>query len=178
MMTDSDDNGITLRAPTRDDGANVWNLIRDCGPLDENSRYFNLVQCEFFGDTCVIVEMDDEIVGWVSAFLTPEDPETLFIWQVAVDEKARGKGLANKMLTHLLARDACVDVKRILTTITADNEASLALFNSFAERVDAPMERDPHFERNKHFEGRHATEYMITIGNFENPESEDDAAAL
>lgn len=177
MTTASEDGEITLRAPTLEDGADVWHLIRDSGALDENSRYFNLVQCEFFGDTCVIAEMDGEIVGWVSAFLTPEDPETLFIWQVAVDEKARGKGLAKRMLAHLLEREACADVKRLQTTITADNEASWALFNSFAERVDAPLERDAHFERNKHFEGRHPTEYMVTIGNFEHPEAEDDTSA-
>jgi L-2,4-diaminobutyric acid acetyltransferase len=135
------------------------------------------VQCEFFGDTCVVAEIDGEIVGWVSAFLTPEDPETLFIWQVAVDEKARGKGLAKRMLTELLERDACAGVKRIHTTITADNEASWALFNSFADRVDAPLERDPYFESGKHFEGRHATEYMVTIGDFEKPAAEGDDSA-
>jgi L-2,4-diaminobutyric acid acetyltransferase len=176
MAAESEDDDITLRAPTSEDGPDVWRLIRDSGSLDENSRYFNLVQCDFFGDTCVIAEMGGEVVGWVSAFLTPEDPETLFIWQVAVDEEARGKGLAKRMLDELLEREACADVKRIHTTITADNEASWALFNSFADRVDAPLERDAHFEQTRHFEGHHETEYMVTIGDFENPAAKGDDA--
>ncbi|SEO16988.1 diaminobutyrate acetyltransferase [Salinihabitans flavidus] len=161
------DDGLTLRAPTSEDGADVWQLIQDSGPLDENSMYCNILQCDQFGDTCVVAELDGTVVGWVSAFIEPSDPESLFIWQVAVDAKARGMGVARRMLDHLLAREICAGVTRLRTTITADNEASWALFNSFADRMDADLEREPHYEREEHFEGRHATEYMVTIGEFD-----------
>lgn len=32
-----------LRKPETTDGSAVWELIRDCEPLDENSMYCNLV---------------------------------------------------------------------------------------------------------------------------------------
>lgn len=156
---------LVFRAPTPDDGADVWELIRECGPLDENSMYCNLIQCDYFGDTCVIAELHGKIVGWVSAFIPPNEPETLFVWQVAVGEDARGMGVARKMLTHLLDRDCCADVTQLKTTITKDNEASWALFNSFADRLDATLEREPHYEEDTHFDGRHATEYMVTIAD-------------
>jgi L-2,4-diaminobutyric acid acetyltransferase len=57
-------------------------------------------------------------------------------------------------------------VKNINTTITRDNSASWALFRSVAERRDAPFERDAHFTKEVHFEGRHDTEYMVSIGPF------------
>ncbi|MGB8623930.1 MAG: diaminobutyrate acetyltransferase [Paracoccaceae bacterium] len=168
MASSDKENGeLTFRAPTSADGSDVWNLIRESGPLDENSMYCNTLQCDHFGETCVIAELNGKIVGWVSAFIMPSDPESLFIWQVAVDSDARGMGVAGKMLDHLLKRDACAGVTRLQTTITADNDASWALFNSFAEKMDAPLERDPHYKRDTHFEGRHATEYMVTIGDFE-----------
>ncbi|PQO23512.1 diaminobutyrate acetyltransferase [Rhodobacteraceae bacterium WD3A24] len=178
MNTASDEAGerLTLRAPTSEDGADVWQLIRDSGPLDENSIYCNTLQCDQFGDTCVIAELDGEIVGWVSAFIEPGDPETLFIWQVAVSQKARGMGVARRMLEHLLARDVCAGVTRLQTTITADNEASWALFNSFADRIDATLEHEPHYKREDHFEGRHATEYMVTIGEFDTAEIDDSSS--
>jgi L-2,4-diaminobutyric acid acetyltransferase len=161
------EDGLVLRAPTMEDGADVWDLIQDCSPLDENSMYCNLVQCEHFADTCVVAELEGEVVGWVSGFIPPGEPETLFIWQVAVGEKARGMGVARRMLAHLLERPACAEVRQLKTTITADNEASWALFNSFADRLDATLERDAHYEEDAHFGGRHATEYMVTIADFE-----------
>ncbi|WP_026759133.1 diaminobutyrate acetyltransferase [Sediminimonas qiaohouensis] len=169
--TEEHQKSVTFRAPTSEDGSDVWDLIRSSGPLDENSIYCNLVQCEHFADTCVIAELDGEIVGWISAFIPPDEADTLFVWQVAVGEAARGRGVAKKMLAELFARPACADVTQLKTTITADNAASWALFNSFAENMDAELEREPHYERDAHFGGKHATEYMVTIGEFAQDES-------
>jgi L-2,4-diaminobutyric acid acetyltransferase len=154
---------ISFRMPTDEDGAAVWALIRECKPLDENSLYCNLIQCDHFQDTCIIAEMEGQIVGWISAYIVPSEPETLFVWQVAVSEKARGRGLGRKMLYELLERDACAEVFRLKTTITRDNSASWGLFRSFANRLGARLDDEPHYTREDHFEGRHATEHMVTI---------------
>lgn len=156
----------TLRTPTPEDGAAVWDLIRDCAPLDRNSLYCNLLQCDHFADTCVLAEREGEALGWISAYIPPQEPDTLFVWQVAVSEDARGMGLAGRMLQDLLDRDACAGVDRLKTTITRSNGASWALFRRFAGRQDALLQREPHFTRDDHFEGRHDTEYMVTIGPF------------
>ena len=155
---------LTFRQPSTEDGSDVWALIRDSGALDENSMYCNLVQCEHFSETCVIAELDGVIVGWISAFIPPDAPDTLFVWQVAVGEQARGRGVAKKMLADLFERPVCADVKQLKTTITADNDASWALFNSFASNMDAELERESHYKCDTHFGGKHATEYMVTIG--------------
>ncbi|SDC53299.1 diaminobutyrate acetyltransferase [Ruegeria marina] len=153
----------TLRQPVAEDGARIWELVRACKPLDENSMYCNLIQCDHFRDTCVVAELDGEIVGWVSAYVLPYDPETLFVWQVAVSEKARGTGLGSLMLNGLLHREACASVKRVQTTITADNEASWALFRKFAKTMLTQLDVQPYFTQALHFRDRQSTEHMVTI---------------
>ena len=152
-----------LRRPEAEDGAAIWELIQACKPLDENSMYCNLIQCDHFADTCVVAELNGEIVGWVSGYLLPQDPETLFVWQVAVSPRARGLGLGKKMLMHLLGRDACADAAELRTTITEDNEASWALFRSVARTAGGEIEDEPHFEEDTHFEGQQDTEHLVTI---------------
>ncbi|MCO6383447.1 diaminobutyrate acetyltransferase [Oceanicola sp. 502str15] len=152
-----------LREPVAEDGADIWELVRACKPLDENSMYCNLIQCDHFKDTCVVAELDGDVVGWVSAYVLPNDPETLFVWQVAVSAKARGTGLGTKMLGSLLEREVCAGVKRMQTTITADNKASWALFRKFATNMDAPLDAQAHFTETLHFRERHSTEHMVTI---------------
>jgi len=154
---------ITLRKPSNEDGSDVWALISACKPLDENSMYCNLIQCDHFADTCVLADMDGDVVGWISGYIRPDDPETLFVWQVAVSPLARGRGLGRKMLTHLIARDECAGVSRVQTTITKDNSASWGLFTSFAERQGAEMDSAAHFKSDEHFDGTAKTEHLVTI---------------
>lgn len=156
----------SLRPPTSEDGAAVFELIRGCPPLDVNSRYCNLLQCSHFSDTCVLAEQEGRVVGFISAYRVPDRTDTLFVWQVAVGECARGQGLGGRMLDHLLARPACTGVRFVETTITEDNQPSWGLFSAFARRRATALERSLLFDQQRHFDGHHASEYRVRIGPF------------
>ena len=163
VNTKTTDPKLTLRKPEGEDGSAIWELVKECKPLDENSMYCNLIQCDHFGDTCVVAELDGDIVGWISGYVRPDDPETLFVWQVAVSGRARGHGLGRRMLNHLVERAECNDVRRMQTTITRDNDASWGLFRSFAKKRGGELDSEAHFKKDDHFDGHHATEHMVTI---------------
>lgn len=159
---DPDTRQPLLRKPDAEDGADIWKLVRDCAPLDENSMYCNLIQADHFRDTCVVAELDGQVVGWISGHMIPGE-DAFFVWQVAVSPDARGLGLGRKMLTHLIERDECAAATHLKTTITKSNEASWALFRSFARRIGGDLSDEPHFEKDRHFDGHAATEHMVTI---------------
>ena len=152
-----------LRQPSAKDGAEIWKLVRACKPLDENSMYCNLLQCDHFAETCVLAEISGKPVGWVSAYVMPNQPDTLFVWQVAVSSEARGRGLGALMLNDILRRTQCDDVSRLQTTITADNEASWALFRKFARLQGSKLDIEPYYTQGLHFQERHKTENLVTI---------------
>ncbi|QFT58874.1 L-2,4-diaminobutyric acid acetyltransferase [Sulfitobacter sp. THAF37] len=156
------DIAVELRKPEPDDGAAIWELVRDCKPLDENSIYANVIQADHFRDTCVVAEVDSEILGWISGHMIPNE-DAFFVWQVAVSPKARGLGLGKKMLNELINRDETAEATELKTTITKDNAASWGLFRSFARQIGGTLEDAPHFERDTHFGGAQATEHLVTI---------------
>ncbi|MCB1679654.1 MAG: diaminobutyrate acetyltransferase [Halioglobus sp.] len=155
---------LHLRQPTATDGANLFELVAQCPPLDGNSMYCNLLQCSHFADTSVAAETDGELVGFISAYRVPERRDTLFVWQVAVGASARGRGLASRMLAHIVERPACRDIRWLETTITPDNRASHALFQRFASAFHAGLEQQVLFERERHFRGSHDSELLTRIG--------------
>ena len=164
-----------LRPPTARDGAAVHQLIQNSPPLDTNSLYWNLLQCSHFANTCVAAvhttanqapASNAPLLGFMSGYIPPSTPNTLFIWQVAVNTQARGQGLARAMLTHLLARPHSPLLQFIETTITQNNAASWALFQHIAKQLNAPFKQTAHFEKNTHFNGVHDTEYLVRIGPF------------
>jgi L-2,4-diaminobutyric acid acetyltransferase len=161
--TDAGKAEVLLRSPQAEDGPQVSALIAACPPLDVNSSYCNLLQCTDFADTCVIAERGGRVVGWISAYRLPATPERLFVWQVAVDETARGEGLALRMLDALLARPAARGATTLTTTITEANDASWALFGAFARRCGAELTKSARFSREAHFAGAHDTEWEARI---------------
>jgi L-2,4-diaminobutyric acid acetyltransferase len=126
--------------------------------------YCNLLQCTHFRDTCICAKSDSNLVGFVSGYLLPALPETLFIWQVVVAEEARGQGLAGRMLTALLDRPACRDIDFLETTITPENKASQALFTKLAQTLAADIQVMPGFDKTEHFHGEHESEELWRIG--------------
>lgn len=167
-----EETAIELRPPTADDGAALNELVAACPPLDPNSLYCNLLHCTHFSATSVAAVVPDDrrherLVGFISAYVPPQQADTLFVWQVAVAEEARHRGLGRRMLDALLARPATAGLRYVNTTINPGNAASWALFQSWARRHGVPTRRRLHFERQRHFAGRHDDELLLRIGPFE-----------
>ncbi len=142
----------------------VFRLISNCPPLDANSSYCNLLQCSHFASTSVAAYIEDRLVGFVSGYLLPDKPTTLFIWQVAVSANARGSGLASKMLIHILKRPNCSQVEYLETSITEDNQPSWNLFKSFAKKLDAIFQSSEWMDKSQHFAEQHESELLVRIG--------------
>lgn len=168
MVTPSPARALQTRAPEPCDGPAVFDLIARCPPLDANSRYCNLLQCSHFAATSIIATTKAErvAVGFASGYRIPERPDTLFIWQVAVDPAARGQGLALRLLHGLLARSGLADIHFLETTIGPDNRASWALFERLASGLSATIATTTLFDSQRHFAGRHPDEVLLRIGPF------------
>lgn len=160
----SDSKSILLRPPTLKDGMAVFRLIENCPPLDINSSYCNLLQSSHFASTSVAAEMNGVLVGFISAYLLPDRPDTLFVWQVAVAEQARGVGLASRMLAEILSRPQCTAANYLETTITQDNQPSWALFKGLAKKMSSELQSSEWMDAQLHFDGQHDSESLVRIG--------------
>lgn len=163
---------LRLTEPDAKLGYQVFELIERCPPLDTNSVYCNLLQAHHFAATsCAVLTEKGKLVGFVSGYLIPDRPDTLFIWQVAVDSSARGLNLGARMMSHILAREVCEQVKYLETTVTGSNDASAAMFSKLARLLGAPeIEKTILFDQQHHFNGHHDSEVLFRIGPFSAPE--------
>lgn len=159
---------LELRAPLPSDGHQLNQLVAASPPLDSNSVYCNLLQCLHFADTSVAAVLDGRLVGFISAYCPPNEPETLFVWQVVVAKPMRGSGLAKRMLHWLIEQPGTEQALGLATTITPDNRASWALFESFAQDCDALPVKSVLFQRDRHFAGQHDDEYLLRIAPLPN----------
>jgi L-2,4-diaminobutyric acid acetyltransferase len=146
--------------PSIQDGAAIWRIARDSGKLDLNSSYAYLLWCHDFADTSAVARVGDDVVGFVIGYRRPAASDTVVVWQIAVTAGQRGRGTAAALLDALVARPG---VRHVETTITPDNDASNALFRSFADRWDAQMSVVGEFTAQL-FPDDHETEVLYRIG--------------
>ena len=154
-----------VRPAQKQDGAALHDLIAACPPLDLNSRYAYLLLCHHHAQTSVVAELDGVLVGAVTAYIPPTQPDTLFIWQVAVASASRGQRLGKRMLDYLL-QEMCIprQLRWIETTISPDNAASHKLFTSFASQHDAGCSITTLFTAENFGESGHEEELLYKIG--------------
>lgn len=155
---------LYFRHPTLADGPQLFSLIAHCPPLDQNSRYCNLLQTSHFSRTCASAWDGSQMVGFVSGYLVPDQPHIYFLWQIAVAAQARGQNLAQQLIDFVLQAKASAEVSHLQTTITAHNTASQKVFQKLAQRYKAPLERTLWLEGDAHFASAQASEWLYTIG--------------
>jgi L-2,4-diaminobutyric acid acetyltransferase len=152
-----------LRRPSAGDGAQLWRLVGSIGALERNSAYAYLLLCTHFADTCLVAEIEGELVGFVLAYRPPTEPDTVFVWQVGVGATARGRGLARRLLDALIERPACRGVRTLCATVSPDNAPSQALFRSFARARGIACADEPGFAAAS-FPEPHPDETLLRIG--------------
>jgi diaminobutyrate acetyltransferase len=121
--------------------------------------------CRDFAQTSAVARIDDEVVGFVTGYVRPDAPDTLVVWQIAVDASQRGGGVASRLLNHLVDRVLPRGVRYLETTITPDNAASIKLFTALARTRSAELQRSELFTADL-FPDAHLGEDLYRIGPF------------
>jgi L-2,4-diaminobutyric acid acetyltransferase len=153
---------ITIRKPVKDDAKQIFKLVKGTNVLDVNSEYLYLLQSTHFSEYCSVATVDSKIVGFTSGYIVPDKPDTLFIWQVAVDSSTRGQGVAQKLIIDILERKALEGIKVIHTTISPSNTASQRLFEKLSEHYGASFTKEVMFEVSD-FNDAHEDEVLYKI---------------
>uniref|UniRef100_UPI004047B66E diaminobutyrate acetyltransferase n=1 Tax=Aliarcobacter sp. TaxID=2321116 RepID=UPI004047B66E len=153
-----------FRKPQKKDAKEIYQLIQSVGTLDLNSQYLYLLQSTHFQETCSVAIYNDEIVGFVSGYIIPNQEGKLFIWQVAVSNKVRGQNLAMKIIMDIFNRNnSNNNIKYILSTVSPSNKASQRVFEKVANHFDTNIKNETLFSLDD-FIDSHEIEVQYTIG--------------
>ena len=160
---------MNIRKLKISDGRNIYKLAESCPPLDVNSIYCYYLVSAHFADTSAIAEEGGDPIGFVSAYRPPATPEALFVWQVAVSPDHRGKGVAGRLLEHIVARPDCAGIERLEVTVGPSNAASEAVFKAFAHRRGLALRKRPFLTAADFGDISHEDEVLLTIGPLDIP---------
>lgn len=143
LLFRTDPTQVSFRTVRLEDAAGMWQLVRHCKVLDLNSPYAYLLLCRHHHRTCLVAEEAGNLVGFVTAYVPPSDPDVVFVWQVAVADSHRRGGVGRALIEKLL--DRCPEARFLECTVAPSNVASLALFRAVAADRRARFDVRPGF---------------------------------
>ena len=161
------DDAILIRYTNLADGQEIWRMVNDSGVLDPNSVYCYLLLCEHFNKTCLVAEKGGKLIGFVTAYILPNDNNILFIWQIGTVAEARGQGIAKKLILELLSSKDCKNINTLQATISTPNTASMALFKSIARQLKTHIDEREFFTTTLFPDKQHEQENLVTVGPFD-----------
>lgn len=97
---------FSMQKPEKKDAAEIHAMLQPYKPyVGTNPRYTYLLICEHFNDTSLVAKtLAGEIVGFIAAYLPPNQRNTLFLWEIAVKEGYHGNNLYIRMVKHICKR--------------------------------------------------------------------------
>lgn len=160
---------LYMDKPSIEDGPELWRIARDSKALDLNSPYSYLLWCRDYSSTTVVVRETSHTasrpVAFATGYIRPEQPQVLFVWQIAVDSQHRGYGVAGSMLDGLVSHTAATyGITTVEATISPKNAASEKLFTSFSRCHDAAISRETLFGQHLFPHTAHEPEILFRIG--------------
>ncbi|WP_376693671.1 diaminobutyrate acetyltransferase [Wenzhouxiangella sp. EGI_FJ10409] len=153
-----------FRKARPEDGARMYELVKEMGGLELNTAYFYVLFCIDFADTCVVSEVDGKLAGFVLGHRPPERPDAIFVWQVGVAPFMRKQGMARRLLEAFLEQNP--DARWLEASVTPSNTASRKLFRAVARDHDVECKVGD-FMLAEHFPDGHEPEELFRIGPFE-----------
>lgn len=142
----------------------MWRLVHESEALDANSCYAYLLLCSDFAETCLVSYDGDSLAGFVAGYVPPNRGDVLFIWQIGVDSRYRGRGLGRRLLTQLVDDVAGDRLRYLEATVTPGNHASQRLFRSLADLRGWQLATTSRFDAHLFADLQHDEELLIRIG--------------
>ncbi|MGW0704205.1 diaminobutyrate acetyltransferase [Streptomyces sp. NPDC002867] len=152
-----------FRAPVPQDGPAVWKMVEDTPGLDSNSLYYYSLWFRDFADGSLVATVHDELVGFLTGYRRPEEPETYFVWQTAVSPRHGIPFLGVKLFQAAADQQVANGARYVEATVSAENKAIIMVLKQFAKKHSAPIETRVLFPSSL-FTDSHHDEVLYRIG--------------
>jgi L-2,4-diaminobutyric acid acetyltransferase len=163
-MTSGERGEVAYRLPRPDDAPAVWKMVDESEELDNNSPYYYALWFRDFAATSMVATVDDEVVGFVTGYLRPDEPDTYMVWQEAAKSRHGIPMLGVKLFERAADQAVARGAKYIEATVSAENKAIIMVLKKYAKRHSAQIDTRVLFPASSFPGGDHHDEVLYRIG--------------
>ncbi|OEV04306.1 GNAT family N-acetyltransferase [Streptomyces oceani] len=131
---------VVLRVPLPEDSPAAWKLAENTPDLDSNSLHYYALWFLDFADGSLVVTLNDELIGFLTGYRRPDEPETYFVRQTAVNPRRGIPFLREKLFQAAADQEVARGVRYVETTVCAENKSIIMMLKRFADKHSASIE--------------------------------------
>ena len=163
---------LNIRKIRSTDAPAIQRLVSGAALLDDNSFYCYFLLATKFTDTCAVADDNGKLAGFITGFMPPETPETLFVWQLFVQPEYRGRGVAKNLIMSVLETQQILP-SFIEATLTPTNVASRRTFDSVARTFQCEVQQTSYLTADDFTSdgGEHEAEDLLRVGPLQGKQS-------
>ena len=119
----------------------VQTLLGDCTPyVLPHHPYVYWIMNIYYPSLCYVARENNKAAGFVCALHSVEK-DCIFIWQLAVGNSHRRKGVAEMLCDEIIKYANKHKISSVQTTINDNNTASVKFFTKFANKYGNEFEK-------------------------------------
>jgi len=139
---------MVIRKSSVEDFRELHKLVGRIEKIVQHPPHFYKIMLRYFGNTIILAEEDGELAGFLLGFISQNNPEEYFIWQLGVDPRYRGRKIASKIMKETVETAREKGCKLVTATVETVNIPSQQLFESSGFRIVTEQERGELIEEN------------------------------
>ncbi|MFE0229910.1 diaminobutyrate acetyltransferase [[Kitasatospora] papulosa] len=151
------------RTPHVEDAYTLWQMVDQTDALDNNSPYYYALWCRDFAATSLVATVENEVVGFLTGYFRPDEPDTYLVWQEAAKPRHGIPMLGVQIFERAADRAVEQGARFIEATVSADNKAIIMVLKKIAKRYSAEVNTRILFSSDL-FPGEHHDEVLYRIG--------------
>jgi phosphoribosylamine--glycine ligase len=128
MRREASGDAIAVRSPNETEFMRIHRFVKSCDRMEKYPEHLYRIVLRYHGDVCFVAESKGRIVGFVMGMRSEREPEKIFIWEIGVNRKMRGQGVATRLLNAMESKALDMGCRRMEATIDPANRASYSLF--------------------------------------------------
>jgi L-2,4-diaminobutyric acid acetyltransferase len=133
---------VHFQSPNLSHAKDIISLVSSTPRLDQNSEYAYALWCSHFAEHSVVALRDESVIGFLTGFRSPRQPDTYFLWQTATKPRHGVAGLGVDMIDYAVHREIDNGATKIEASVDNENKPIRVLMKSLAKRLNGFVEEE------------------------------------
>lgn len=133
---------VQFKSPDLSHTREIVALVRSTERLDNNSEYAYALWCSHFASQSAVAIRNGEVIAFVTAFRSPMNPDSYFLWQTAARARHGVAGLGVDLIEFAARREIARGARFIEASVDDGNKPIRMLMKTLARRLGGRISQE------------------------------------